>query len=444
MRNRAKHGSWIVLVVAALIFPTDSVFAAPTGKKCTEIGLSKVYAGKLFTCIKKKKKKVWDSGTQVIATEIVSLRADSRGEISFAFSATREDRCNSFLIYGGKTLETKYFPPAETYVRSASFFTKLSAGLARLNLECSFSGQASKSLQIEGTSYSTPASPIQTPTPKSSTVSPTPSTSPSPILPSAPTSSPSPSSSPANPFADAAAKAAAEAEAKKKEAEERARTLEEEREKQRQLSISQAVSRLLENYCGRRQSCDIGKTGPGGGLIFYHSPYAQWWGTYMEVRVTGTQSSWCDKPTLALTKNVTDSSLRRSLGKELGKGKQNTLLMLSACGSGAANVASAFRGGGFDDWYLPSHKELDQICKFAAGTTVGEEHVCHRSANTTNLWNYFPSIGEYWSSSEYTDPISPEGNFAWFIQFYDGKNGPLDKKAIRPVLAIRAYGPKSG
>lgn len=437
---RVMRASVLVFVVSTLILPTQTTFAAPTGKKCSAIGVTKVSLGKVFTCVQKKKKRVWDSGTAVIKTEIITLRADSRGELTFAFKVTKEDSCEALLIYGGKTLETKYLPPSESYVRSSSFYTKLSTGLARLTVDCNFSGQTSQSYRVEVKSNSTPP----TPTPKSSSVSPTPSTSSTPNLPSAPTSSPSPSSSPANPFADAAAKAAAEAEAKKKEAEERARTLEEEREQQRQLSISQAVSRLLENFCGRRQFCEIGKTGPGGGIIFYHSPYAQWWGTYMEVRVTGIQSSWCDKPTLALTKNVTDSSLRRSLGKELGKGKQNTSLMLSACSSGAANVASAYRGGGLDDWYLPSHKELDQICKFAAGTILGEEHICHRSPSTTNLWNYFPSVGEYWSSSEYTDPISPEGNFAWFIQLYDGKTGPLDKKAIRPVLAIRAYGPKSG
>jgi hypothetical protein len=409
--------------------------AVLAGKTCTSLNAKRISSEKLYICVKSGAKKVWDSGRDLVITRIEMLDFNAlTSSIHFSFLATRGDICVVKLGYGQSSISTRVFDQIQTGPISSFFEVSANSGLARLAIDCRFSGMATKSVRLVSISPSSKPSPANT-------SSPMPSPSPTPSEKNTTSSAPSASSN--NPFSDAAAKAAAEAAAKKKAEEDKARLLEEEREKQRQANITQELNQLLQNYCGARTSCDVGKKGAGGGLIFFHALSPQWWGTYMEVRVTGIESTWCDKPTLALTKNVLDPALRKSIGKELGKGKQNTNLMLAACSSGAANVASSFRGGGFDDWYLPSYKELDQICKFAAGTRIEEMHVCHRSINQINLWGYFPSVGEYWSSSEYTDQISPEGNFAWFLKFFDGTNGPLDKKAIRPVLAVRAYGPKS-
>jgi hypothetical protein len=401
---------------------------------------------KLFTCVKSGKRFVWNQGTDLVEADLIfnGTKMSFGTGVNYSVLATRGDSCVVTLYIDSQIQDSQSFVIGKSSKIDASFWTS-PRGSTKLDLFCKFSGSDLEFVPISLTPTPTPSARVTpTPTP-SARVTPTPTPSarvtPTPTPSARVTPTPTPSTS--NPFSDAATAAAKEAAEKKRLEEEKVRLAEDEREKQRQISISQALARLLEAYCGRRTDCDIGKAGPGGGLIFFHAQQPQWWGTHLEVRSTSIATSWCDKPTLALTKNVTDPKLLRTLGKELGKGKQNTQMMLAACSSGAANVASAFRGGGLDDWYLPSHKELDQICKFAAGTYLGEESVCHSSPNQINLWSYFPSVGEYWSSSEYTEPITPQGNFAWFLQFFDGKTGPLDKKASRPVLAVRAYGPKS-
>jgi len=439
-----KFGALILFI--ALLSNQMAYAAQPvSGAPCKAIGKQEVQKSKLFTCVKSGKKLVWNSGLSISDADLTfnGTEMDYGNGINFSVSATRGDKCVVTLYVDSKVQDSQSFTVDKTGQLDSSFWTS-PTGSTRLEVSCKFSGSDLEfipSLPTPRASFTPRAAPTPTLTPRATpTPTLTPRATPTPTL--TPSATPTPSVSISNPFADAASAAAKEAAEKKRVEEEKARLAAEEQERQRQKSISQAMSQLLENYCGRRTSCDVGKTGPGGGLIFFHAQQPQWWGTHLEVRTTGIQSNWCDKPTLALTKNVTDPKLLRSLGKELGKGKQNTQLMLAACSSGAANVANSFRGGGLDDWYLPSYKELDQICKFAAGTNIEEMHVCHRSSTSWNLWGYFPSIGEYWSSSEYTEKIQPEGNFAWFIQFFDGKSGPLDKKALRPVLAVRAYGPK--
>ena len=435
-----------ILLLSMISTTNHSGAQALSGKVCKKAGQKQIEGSKLFTCSKFNQKLVWNKGTELVEADLIftGTKMTFGSGIKYYFLATKGDKCTVSLYTNSQLRDSQVYLMGSAKKIESSFWSDPISS-SWIELACKFSGSDSEFIPDAIIVKPSPTPRVTTspsPTPRVTTSpSPTPrvTTSPSPT----PRATPTPSASPTNPFAEAAAAAAREAAEKKRIEDERVRLAEEEKELQRQRTISQALSRLLENFCGKRVNCDVGKTGPGGGLIFYHSPQPQWWGTHLEVRTTSRKSDWCDKSTLALTKNVTDSKLLRSLGKELGKGKANTQLMLAACSGGAANLASTFRGGGLDDWYLPSYKELDQICKFAAGTYLGEESICHRAENLWNLWNYFPSIGEYWSSSEYTDLITPEGNFAWFIQFYDGKTGPLDKKAIRDVLVVRAYGPKS-
>ena len=425
-----------VLLLSMLSLTNNFDAQALSGKVCKKAGLKKIEGSKLFTCTKSGQRFVWNKGIELIEADIVfvSTKMTFGSGVKYYFTATKGDECLVSLYVNSQLQDSQTYSITSASKIESSFWSD-PVTASWIQLDCKFSGSDAELIPNDFVVKPSPTPRVTvspSPTPRV-TVSPSPT----------PRVTATASASPNNPFAGAADAAAKEAAEKKRIDDERARLAEEEKELQRQRTISLALSRLLESYCGKRLNCDVGKTGPGGGLIFYHSQQPQWWGTHLEVRVTSAKSNWCDKPTYALTKNVTDMKLLRTLGKELGKGKANTQLMLAACSNGAANIASAFRGGGLDDWYLPSYKELDQICKFAAGTYLGEETICHRAENNWNLWNYFPSIGEYWSSSEYTDPITPEGNFAWFIKFYDGEKGPLDKKAIRDVLVVRAYGPKS-
>ena len=171
----------------------------------------------------------------------------------------------------------------------------------------------------------------------------------------------------------------------------------------------------------------------------------------MEVVDTGYLAPWCNPADLALTENVTDPQLAKLLGLEIGKGKSNTLLMMSGCKSGAANVASTISRLGFKDWFLPSLMELNEVCKFARYKTTGGIDICSKGEPQPKIRGYFvnsfyraSAIGatDYWSSSEVL-ATNPKGHFAWAINFFASEpRVGLDKKGMRSVLAIRYFGAK--
>lgn len=82
----------------------------------------------------------------------------------------------------------------------------------------------------------------------------------------------------------------------------------------------------------------------------------------------------------------------------------------------AIKLAKTHRGGGYDDWYLPSKEELDDIYK--------------------NLRKKIPESGSdiYWSSSE-----SNNTDLAWRLRFSDGSQGNYFKSSTYNVRAIRAF-----
>lgn len=101
----------------------------------------------------------------------------------------------------------------------------------------------------------------------------------------------------------------------------------------------------------------FGEIGPGGGLIFLRSggkTYEMAPSNWSSYETTGV--SWC-----------TPADLTSVTGVGIGVGASNTLALLAACTSStdAAEVASAYNGGGFTDWYLPSEDELNAMCLYS-------------------------------------------------------------------------------
>jgi len=350
------------------------------GSTCKRVNQQEVYKGKVFKCIKLGKKLYWDNGVTNTGSKDVIPRLTPTPQPSTSFTA--------------KPIPTS----------SASQVPKPTS---------------------EPTNF--------------------PTASPNPTKTSLPSSTPSGSSS-LNPFADVQKRAEMEIMERQRKEEEARRAAELLAESRRLQEAKRVIAELEEALCNRRNNCQVGKEGPGGGLIFYQAYSPQEWGTFIEVRYTGLNASWCDKPTLPLIKNITDPSLRNTVGVEIGKGKQNTLLMLTVCKTGAAVVAAEFRGGGKDDWHLPSLKELDAICKFG---NASQDAVLQTDAidcfqnNRTGLKPsvYFPSSGDYWSSSEYPG-VDPEGSFAHTVRLWTGLRFGTDKKASLPVLAVRYFGEK--
>jgi hypothetical protein len=107
---------------------------------------------------------------------------------------------------------------------------------------------------------------------------------------------------------------------------------------------------------------------------------------------------------------------------ELGSGSANTDAIIALNGAGsdyAAGVARAYRGGGYDDWYLPSKDELDKL--YQNREAIG-------NFDATGAW-------WYWSSSQIA-PWEP-----WCQNFCDGWQGGGGDRADFPgtVRAVRAF-----
>ncbi len=107
-------------------------------------------------------------------------------------------------------------------------------------------------------------------------------------------------------------------------------------------------------------------------------------------------------------------------GDSVYAGIHNTKQIIAdkSVGYHAALICTQYRGGGYNDWYLPSKYELRLLYN-------------HYRKNT--VMNFARDY--YWSSSENT------GDFAWLLRFYDGQYYNYVKygsTAFR-VRAVRAF-----
>lgn len=121
------------------------------------------------------------------------------------------------------------------------------------------------------------------------------------------------------------------------------------------------------------------------------------------------------------TKNNSDYAYREisTTGTAIGDGAKNTDKILSIYPASiypnsAAAVAHAYRGGGFNDWFLPSIDELKQL--YGSKALVG---------------GYADFI--YWSSSEMNESV------AWYRIFVNGLRGASNKSTFKRVRPVRVF-----
>jgi hypothetical protein len=205
----------------------------------------------------------------------------------------------------------------------------------------------------------------------------------------------------------------------------------------------------------------VGETGPGGGKIFYvaTTPFAC--GptlasscTYLEAApalwfagLADPTRTWAqftpDNYQLTGVNNAT--SPETATATAIGWGYRNTRAIILQGNTDTATSAAALAdsytvtvsGVVYDDWYLPSKDELNQMCKWVRGitgddlttlTTVCNEGTFNRGADAVGFVE-----SSYWSSTEFSM------DFAWGHGFDDGipnfptKNFPL---YVRPVRAF--------
>jgi len=201
---------------------------------------------------------------------------------------------------------------------------------------------------------------------------------------------------------------------------------------------------------------NIGSSGPGGGVIFYisnagfncgptfsatGSPSGELchyleaapsgWNTGSDPTRTWAQSTPADYQNTAVSGTATG----------IGWGFRNTRTIIQQGNSGTATSAAALAdsyavtvsGGVYDDWYLPSRDELNQMCKWARGVAwISDDTLC--SGGTLNTGGSAGFMGgHYWSSSEWT------ANSALFQNFNSGNRGPNDKNNANYLRPVRAF-----
>ncbi len=142
----------------------------------------------------------------------------------------------------------------------------------------------------------------------------------------------------------------------------------------------------------------------GGGIIFYIDGTGQHGLIGTDYDQGTRQYEWgcCDFISPILIGTSTD----------LGKGQANTTAIVSGCNEATpARLCDDLVWDGYDDWFLPSKDELNQM--YLQKTAFG---------NMT---------GHYWSSSEFNGVDAFVQGFEVGYQYHDRKNTPNNVRAIR-------------
>jgi hypothetical protein len=157
----------------------------------------------------------------------------------------------------------------------------------------------------------------------------------------------------------------------------------------------------------------IGDTGQAGGIVFYVT----------DAGLHGLEAAPIDQSTSEW--GCEGSSISGAQGTAIGTGAANTTVIVAGCNvaNTAAKVADAYALNGYNDWFLPSKDELNQMYWFIgplAGTPL------------TNVGGFNVSY-TYWSSSEI------DATLAWTQRFVNGLLVNDYKYTRKPVRAIRAF-----
>jgi hypothetical protein len=149
----------------------------------------------------------------------------------------------------------------------------------------------------------------------------------------------------------------------------------------------------------------VGQTGPGGGKVFYVAPTGTTFAcgptlattcTYLEVAPRGW-SGEADDPVRRWANTANENSMfgfypdgriMDPTNHQIGGGYENTRKIIDQGNNDPTTIAAALAdshtstvsGVVYDDWYLPSQKELNQMCKWQKGETEARS-----SAQITDL-----------------------------------------------------------
>lgn len=212
--------------------------------------------------------------------------------------------------------------------------------------------------------------------------------------------------------------------------------------------------------CAQGGPCVVGDTGPGGGKIFYvaATPFAcgptrATTCTYLEAApalwnagLAEPTRRWAQS-TPVNYQSAAVSSPDTATAAAIGWGYRNTRAIVSQGNTNTATSAAALAdsyivtvsGVIYDDWFLPSMDELNQMCKWVRGITginlTTLTTVCAGGTLNTGVGAAGAGFAgvDYWSSSErltYT---------AWGQSFFDGAQIDYNKIVSFHVRPVRAF-----
>jgi hypothetical protein len=184
-----------------------------------------------------------------------------------------------------------------------------------------------------------------------------------------------------------------------------------------------------------RGNANIGKPGPGGGIVFYYksagfevklkngSSYTAY---YLEAAPSDQSTAqWGAACAMWICETISGVTSSTSLVDVniIGDGRKNTQSMVNSQNCVAAHLCVNLTTGGKDDWFLPSLGELNELYKLYVFN--GEGAYANLTANT------------YWSSSQHSD--SGFDSYAWYQNFANGGQSYSSKSNQYSVRAIRAF-----
>lgn len=181
----------------------------------------------------------------------------------------------------------------------------------------------------------------------------------------------------------------------------------------------------------------VGDRGPAGGWVFYDKGNSSNGWRYLEAAPVDQSdgAAWVDNNIMSscclfpafYTNIFFNGRITGARGTAIGTGKSNTMAIVKSWTGEhpATELCLAYRGGGKNDWFLPSRDELNLM---------------YVNLKTRGVGNFSDKL--YWSSSEYYvssnqtfsrlstgydwDMSKANGNNAWYQSFYNGYNSFTD------------------
>jgi len=148
--------------------------------------------------------------------------------------------------------------------------------------------------------------------------------------------------------------------------------------------------------CSGGKTYALGDKGPGGGMVFYDKGSVSYGWRYLEAAPEnqGTLLVWASSGYTSTDITGTNT--------EIGTGKTNTAAILAIdANAPAAKACADYRGGGKNDWFLPSKDELNEMYKARTHLGMSEWFWSSSQGNNHDAWSqYFANGNQIYANKD--------------------------------------------